>query len=177
DYRLFIRTLFTTDKPQLVLYFNKSNRGVLKKVPSFYNYLKDTKQINSCMDNLLGGIYFDVMQNGLWLKSWGRKPESPEKIHTRLRIMLKEAPRIIPVYGHRFLLIEPCRSDNPIFSIHQSDIICYGANFRRYLLTELADLIGIDSEKSYWASFKELRSPVEDIPFWGELYKNNMERR
>jgi hypothetical protein len=173
DYRLFLKTLFTTDRPLLVQRYGKTNRPHLKKEPSFYNGLKDIKEINRAHDNLLAGLVFDVEHNGLWLAGWGKRPGRVDLRQDRVAALVKKAPRLIPIFGHRFLLAEPCRSGNPVFSIHQSDIICYGSDLRRYLLTELANLIGIDEEESYWASFKELKQPLRDIPFWGELYENN----
>lgn len=173
DYRLFLRTLFTTDRPMLVLRYGKKNRPYQKESPSFYNWLKDTREIKNAYANLLGGLLFDVENNNLWLSGWGKKPGTKALRQKRITALLKKAPKLIPVFGHRFLLIEPRRSGNPVFSIHQSDIICYGAGLRRYLLTELADLIGIDGEKSYWDSFRELKHPLRNIPFWGELYEYN----
>jgi hypothetical protein len=48
-------------------------------------------------------------------------------------------PRLLPIYGHRFLAAQPCRSGNPIFSIMETDIICYGADLPHYLLNEFVD--------------------------------------
>jgi len=48
-------------------------------------------------------------------------------------------PKLLPIYGHRFLAAEPCRSGNPIFSIVQTDIVYYGANLPHYLLNEFID--------------------------------------
>ena len=45
-------------------------------------------------------------------------------------------PELLPIFGHRYLAAEPCRSGNPVFSIYQLDIIYYGANLADYLMIE-----------------------------------------
>jgi hypothetical protein len=48
-------------------------------------------------------------------------------------------PKLLPIYGHRFLAAQPCRAGNPVFSIKQTDIIYYGADLPHYLLNEFID--------------------------------------
>jgi hypothetical protein len=45
-------------------------------------------------------------------------------------------PRLIPVYIHRFIPSEPPEAGNPVFSVHQSDIIIYGNDLAAYLSAE-----------------------------------------
>jgi hypothetical protein len=85
---------------------------------------------------ILGGITFDVEHNNLWLRRWG---EQPTRLDAALDIARRDVPnwpKLFPLFGHRFLAIEPCLDDNPVFSIVQTDIICYGANLAHYLLLE-----------------------------------------
>ena len=49
---------------------------------------------------------------------------------------VKAAPRLIPVFGHRMMPAEPHQTENPVFSIHQADIICYGFDLADYLRRE-----------------------------------------
>jgi len=149
DYKLFLKVLLSTDRPLLVTRFNKRNQPFLKEFPSFNNWLTDTREIKSATKNLLDGILFDVEENKLWLKGWGSRPSLKSQRRLRLQKLLKNAPKIIPISGHQFLLLEPNKSGNPIFSIHQSDIICYGSDLRYFLLIELADLLGIDRYKIF----------------------------
>jgi len=82
------------------------------------------------------------------------------------------APHLIPVFGHRYVLAEPCRPGNPFFSIVQSDLIIYGANLRTYFLAEFADLLGLDSAavRRYVAKAIHAGSATyAAIPFWGDL--------
>jgi hypothetical protein len=67
---------------------------------------------------------------------------------------------LIPIYGHRYLVGEPCCAGNPVLSVHQSDIIVYGRDLREYLLREFAADLG-------GRALRDDRFPVGDLPFWG----------
>lgn len=85
-----------------------------------------------------GGIAFDVEHNNLWLRRWGEQPTSLAAALDIARRDFASWPKLFPLFGHRFLAVEPCLDDNPVFSIVQTDIICYGASLAHYLLLEFA---------------------------------------
>jgi hypothetical protein len=43
---------------------------------------------------------------------------------------------LVAVYGHRYIPAEPGLAGNPVFSIHQSDVIVYGSSLASYLAAE-----------------------------------------
>lgn len=51
-------------------------------------------------------------------------------------MVLEGSPKLIPIYGHRFIPDSPSEWGNPIFSISQSDIIRYGGSLADYLRWE-----------------------------------------
>jgi hypothetical protein len=69
--------------------------------------------------------------------------------------MIAEAPKLIPIYSHRFIPEEPSEAGNPIFSVYQMDIIYYGFDLDDYLRHEF-DLPGR----------KEWPAQVRPIKFW-----------
>jgi hypothetical protein len=74
----------------------------------------------------IDGVLFDVEHNAFWHHSWGPRPEAvPDRLVAATRL-LEAAPRLIPVFGHRYLPAEPHEAGNPILSVHQTDIIYYG---------------------------------------------------
>ncbi len=88
---------------------------------------------------VLHGIEFDIEKDNLWLERWGKKPDT---LPAALEIARKDFatwPKLLPIYAHRFLAAEPCRSGNPVFSIMQTDIIYYGSDLPHYLLNEFVD--------------------------------------
>ena len=173
DYRLFLELLHTVDKPQLCIGFN----GNYHYEPAFYNWKEGVTDLEKAYQNLLDGLVFDVEHNHLWVDSWGNKPEISEKRKERVTELLEQAPKLIPIIGHRFLLAEPCTENNPVFSIVQSDIIIYEDNLRNFLIHEFLpagtksvvdrfdvtyDEIDNDQEMKKFRQYKK-------IPFWGEL--------
>jgi hypothetical protein len=99
----------------------------------------DKRKYDEKIEWVLRGIEFDIEKNGLWLERWGNKPDT---LSAALDIARKDFvtwPKLLPIYGHRFLAAQPCRSGNPIFSIMQTDIVYYGADLAHYLLNEFVD--------------------------------------
>ncbi len=90
------------------------------------------EQINFALD----GLYFDIEHNNLWLDEWGTQPDTLAESLAIARRELATVPRLIPVYIHRFIPSEPPEAGNPVFSVHQSDIIIYGNDLAAYLSAE-----------------------------------------
>jgi|GEM_PF-803643 len=91
------------------------------------------------IDWVLQGILFDVEHANLWLRRWGPQPRNLEAAQNIARKDFALWPKLFPVFGHRFLVVQPNEIDNPVFSIMQSDIVCYGANLAHYLLQEFGE--------------------------------------
>jgi hypothetical protein len=107
------------------------------------------------------GQLFDVEHNGLWWPEWGARPGTAEARAEGLRQVVAAAPRLIPVFGHRYLPETPAAAGNPVFSVWQSDVILYGADLEDWAAREDD---GWDHRP--WP-------PVREIPFWSELVRRN----
>ena len=86
------------------------------------------------------GIESSIEEDGFWDSRWGQRPDGLEQALGIFRLHFTTWPKLLPLLGHRFLAAEPCRPDNPVFSIMGTDIICYGANLAHYLMLEFVDL-------------------------------------
>ncbi len=82
------------------------------------------------------GILFDIEHGGFWLEEWGPAPQSLEEAFRIASELVAAAPRLIPIYGHRMMSDEPHLPGNPVFSVHQTDIIHYGFDLADYLRHE-----------------------------------------
>jgi hypothetical protein len=87
----------------------------------------------------------------------------------KVKQLVKQAPRLIPIFSHRYLLIDPCVPGNPVFSIKQGDIIVYGENLRDYLINECFELLEVPEI----LLSEDTQHRLEKIPFWGALYQKN----
>jgi hypothetical protein len=89
---------------------------------------------------------------------------------------VEKAPKLIPVYAHRYLLGEPCAAGNPVLSVWGPDIIVYAADLRDYFLHDFADdLLGMTFKQEKKLSRSVERRIAESydrykaIPFWGDV--------
>jgi hypothetical protein len=105
------------------------------------------------------GIVFDVEHNGFWLEEWGPRPETLAEAKQVAERLVAGAPRLIPVYMHRMMPAEPHLPGNPVFSVHQTDIIVYGTDLRGYLAHEF---LMTEDEQEEWV----VPAGTRPIPFW-----------
>lgn len=98
----------------------------------------DDEAIANAMSWPLEGILFDIENNQFWLEEWGPRPAAIEEAFDIARRRVAEGPRLIPVYMHRYIPMRPAERGNPVFSVHQTDIIVYGRNLADYLENEFA---------------------------------------
>jgi hypothetical protein len=103
------------------------------------------------------GFWFDVQHNDIWWPDWGPKPARPADQHDRLEAIIAAAPKLIPLYSHRYMPAEPHERGNPVFSVYQTDIICYGADLHDWLERER----GGGTSKP-WPAIKPIR-------FWSDV--------
>ncbi len=68
-------------------------------------------------------------------------------------------PHIIPIIGHRFLVVDRCPT-NPVLSMHGSDIIPYSANLMNFLVDDIFfnarqdPSLPDDLEVKFWLNFE-----------------------
>ncbi|WP_417377529.1 SMI1/KNR4 family protein [Gimesia sp.] len=117
------------------------------------------------------GMVFDIEHNAFWLDEWGKKPDVLQAAMEVAHRYVSQAPTLIPVYGHRYIPAAPREAGNPVFSVHQTDIIYYGQNLWDYFEQEF----GEHEEGWYagerYAEFTEAQyvAAHRDIPFWSRL--------
>jgi hypothetical protein len=114
--------------------------------------------LNERLSVPVDGVLFDVEHNGFWLDEWGPQPVTLAEAQTLVRRLVASAPMLVPVYKHRMIPDRPHVSGNPVFSVHQTDIIYYGADLPDYLIHEFL----VDKGIGIW--------PIPDatrrIEFW-----------
>jgi hypothetical protein len=79
---------------------------------------------------------FDIEQNSFWLDSFGTRPPVLAEALRIAKQHFDNAPKLIPVYAHRYIPSDPSAAGNPIYSVYQMDIIYYGSNLREYFEIE-----------------------------------------
>jgi hypothetical protein len=110
------------------------------------------------------GLWLDAEMNGAWWPEWGERPADTRGRYKTLRSIVRAAPKLIPVFGHRYIPDAPYEAGNPVFSVFYGDIIYYGANLEHYIAAESGNQ-GYDDE---WP-------PIRRIDFWSRAVDINNE--
>lgn len=127
----------------------------------FYNWRDVTKKnIDFIKQMILNPVenICELAEEIEWNDDWGNEPESIEiKVET-VREKVRTAPKLIPVFSHRYMPMVKAEKP-PIISLHGTDIIYYGENLEDYIKIEF----GIKQQTEI--SFLTINS----IPFWSEI--------
>lgn len=119
-----------------------------------YDWRGESESIRKMLRWPLEMLLFDVEQ-GFWWPDWGERPGHPDERSRIVERILRTAPRLIPLIGHRFIPEEPSAEGNPVFSMHGFDTIYYGANLVEYFRNEFGG--------------KHEVGPVRRIAFWSDI--------
>jgi hypothetical protein len=123
----------------------------------------EASDLHGRLDWPFESMAFDIENNAFWMEEWGIKPGDLRDAIGTAKRHVNEAPRLIPIFSHRYLPSEPPLAGNPVLSVHQTDIIFYGRDLWNYLKNEFAP----GSKELYWRNSKidEFRK----IRFWSDL--------
>lgn len=113
---------------------------------------------------------FDIKNNSFWPSEWGDRPSSLEEAFEIARKVVKAAPTLIPITGHRYIPDRPYEPGNPVFSVYQTDVIYYGSDLFNYLENEFTYYFRGPGEYFYGMG-EEVR--IKDIEFWSKLVQWN----
>lgn len=105
------------------------------------------------------GLLLHVDAEDFWFGDWGLRPCEPDLAHEVAASQLARAPKLIPLFAHRYLPAAPTPAGAPVLSVYQSDVIYYGADLTSYLRNEFLGEPGPQS-------LDEIKYRV---PFWSEL--------
>jgi hypothetical protein len=108
-------------------------------------------------------MLFDVERNAFWMPEWGDRPPEVAATKAVASEAVRGAPALVPIYGHRYLPAEPLETGNPVFSVHQTDVIYYGHDLASYFDAELGG--GYERAIRFDA--------IRPIRFWGRVEELN----
>lgn len=120
--------------------------------PSRGSRVAEVEQIERRLAWPLVGMQFDIQHNVFWDPEWGPRPAELDSAMAIAAVKVREAPPLIPIFSHRYLPAEPCEPGNPVFSVHQVDIIIYGVDLASYIRHEFERAPITDYERA-----KEIR--------------------
>jgi hypothetical protein len=129
----------------------------------FYNWRdmgsENTKLINNALEMPIKGLQSDLENGDFWCDNWELPPDNIEGAQKLLLKDYNNAPKLIPIYSHRYMPFIPDNTNIPVFSIMGSDIIYYGTDLISYLELEFG--------------FKQysdiMQANFQDVDFWSDL--------
>ena len=154
----FIENFYQIEFPQSLRNF------LMEKVPvsnGFYNWRNMNKDNVEYIKEIIR-IPFDRIYNMAdevyWCNDWGYKPDDEEIYLYTVREKLKSAPKLVPIYSHRYI---PMILDKnpPILSIYDVDIIYYGIDLEDYINIEFGNKKQVDIQFDI----------VPHIDFWSDI--------
>ncbi|MEV6517294.1 hypothetical protein ACFXA2_30530 [Micromonospora chalcea] len=76
----------------------------------------------------------DHIRHGEWPPGWGNRPRDLARRMAKAERLIADVPRMVPVYGHRYLPAGRGSFGHPVLSIHQlTDTIVYGHDLANYV--------------------------------------------
>lgn len=120
---------------------------------------ENVQRIKDVLNMPIKGLIFDIENSDFWCEDWGAKPTDIRDARNILLEHYNKAPKMIPVYAHRYMPFIPKEIVIPVFSIMQSDIIYYGTNLVSYLEIEFG-----------FRQYNELtHANFRHVDFWSDL--------
>ncbi len=115
----------------------------------------NVRAIKKMIEGPIDWLKQDV-KGGFWLDSWGKRPENEDEALAVFSRVAAKAPKLIPIYSHRYVPVIEGVDDPPVISTVGMDTIIYGRNLSEYLQNEFfGGKLSTDGAVS--------------IPFWSEI--------
>lgn len=127
----------------------------------FYNW-RNFQDVNvEFIKTIINQPYFDIYNMAkevYWCEDWGEEPEDEMIYLKEVRKRLKKAPKLVPIYAHRYMPIV-LDENPPVISVHNVDLIYYGEN--------LDDYFDIEFGKKEQNTIKLKK--ITPISFWSDI--------
>ena len=119
----------------------------------------------------VGGVLFDVEHNDWWYPHWPPRPDGAGAALALAARLLATVPRLVPVYGHRYLPAGRGPGGHAVLSVHQTDLIVYGDDLADYVHREFGPAPGSGAPGSGTPepSPRPRTRPEVTVAFWRDL--------
>ncbi len=164
--RSFLRTAVPVSDENLKDCFGDTCPEEMRRAafPQWHDFSpENAAEIRDWMKKPFRWLKNDVTKNGFWIDEWGERPDDLEEAAERFERIASGAPKLIPLYLHRFIPSgDTAEVDPPVFSTVGMDTIRYGNSFEEWVMAEFA------------ARKTDHTLKNEKIPFWDDVVEQNM---
>ena len=142
--------------------FGKEHRDFLQEAVPIGQYWPDwrngsTEDLRGQIDWPLWGILPHAADGSFWPAAWGERPASKPERESAAREHLDKVPRLVPLYSHRYLTVDPIFAPSPVFSCHETDVITFADDLLDWAAQEFHMPPRHESHDSTY------------VPFWSEI--------
>jgi len=136
EYKEFLKILHTIDKKHEESYIGSDDKEYTKQSSYFYNWLTDDEDLTFRFETPKFDIFRDV-KRGYWLDSWGERPNTEAEVKRIFDKWYSEAPKLIPLHDHRYVVNQKGGAKNAVISVWGSDTIIIAWSLKHLLLKSL----------------------------------------
>jgi len=101
------------------------------------------------------------VQRDSWLAAWGERPHTEGEITARFIEVSRSAPKLIPLYAHRYMPMLEGAENPPVISTVGIDTIYYGSDLNNYLRNEF-----LNKKRTFYTT------KCMHIPFWSDIIES-----
>ncbi len=123
-------------------------------------------RIRERLERPAAGVLFDVEYNAFWAPRWGARPAALAEALQVARRRLATVPRMVPVYGHRYLPAGRGTWGHAVLSMYQTDIVEYGADLAGWVHRDLGPDPAATTDPA--ADLPRAAARIT-VPFWRDL--------
>lgn len=153
-----IEELYEIKFPESLLLFLTKALPVSK---GFYNWRNTEVENINCIKKIINQplqYINDMPEEIYWCEDWGKAPENEKVLKKEVRQRLSKAPKLIPIFSHRYMPMT-LEKNPPIISVHGIDVIYYGEDIEDYFKIEFG---GKDPNSIKYQNIKK-------IQFWTDI--------
>ena len=171
DYRAFLRTLHALDRSTFYAGFGDGDLLIEGEGTAFFNWVTDRDAITQAMEWPREGLVSAAVPGtpGWWQEDWGAPPNTETEARLQIDALLRTAPPLIPVVGHRYLVEADTPQGYVVLSVYGPDVVVYAQNLRHLLLTHLADVVALPERGGVRPNLVQHYQAAQRIPVWGRL--------
>lgn len=143
----------------------------------FVDWRSPLEKLREWFDQPIEGVLFDVRNTVFWYPEWGVRPDDNSAAVELAKQHLSLVPKLIPIGDPVFtkcIPATPSMTGNPVFSVHQTDIVHAGRNLADllYWFSRPQEEFDRDEEEGTTPTsvYSQDYRPIE---FWTELVRLN----
>ncbi len=185
EHRAFLKILHTINKQKEFDEDHQNIEGPSYPPSLFYNWITETDWIENRLAFIEDFFTYLIKEpKNRWLQSWGPCPDSEEERVQIFKEWYRNAPDLIPLRAHTYLMADGGTGLKPVLSVYGFDTIVMAWSLRHFLIREYAEELGLtaiyyDEDSEVYTDLikgvpeidmlQTIKLDEAEIPYWKEV--------